>query len=100
MGADPEIEQAKELLEWLRGKLGSRAVHQLHPEGVFEGKKGTFKKATVLRERLLLLMQHGYIAAVKKRQEGQPGRLSEVSVLRPELLETWDRRRARDDAGG
>lgn len=89
MGTDPQIERAREALEWCRRK----AVDRFTLRELFESKRRTFEnKVPVLRETIKLLEAHGYVALEESPQEG-PGRPSEVYVLRPELLELWHRQR-------
>jgi hypothetical protein len=86
MGTDPEIERTKLVLDWLRRK-GCRSFTQRE---VFESKRKSFEgKATVLRQTLELLEEHGYIRALDDSRSG-PGRRSERYEVRPEFADCAD----------
>ena len=70
MGGDPEVEDAKYLLRWIR----RAAVDAFTKREVFEATKGRFKKVVAMEPALRLVEEHHFIRArVRPKREG-PGR--------------------------
>jgi len=69
MGADPEMDAARYVLEWLL----SRGIEKISKRDLFEGTKGQFKRVKELEPALAVLEEHGYVRETKADREG-PGR--------------------------
>lgn len=71
MGADPQIENAKQLLRWIRKEqLEQFTKREAHREN-----RGRFKKVTEVEPALDLLEGHGYIRTmVRSAEPGRAGR--------------------------
>lgn len=68
MGTDPELENARQILSWIRSFKLSRFTKR----DAWQATRGRFKKAAELDPPLLLLVQHGYLAEeVQADRQGQ-----------------------------
>jgi hypothetical protein len=67
MGTDPEIENARQLLSWLR----SFKISRFTKRDAWQATRGRFKKASELDPPLSLLVEHGYLA--EDPQPDRPG---------------------------
>ena len=67
MGTDPEIENARQLLSWLR----SFKISRFTKRDAWQATRGRFKKASELDPPLSLLVEHGYLA--EDTQPDRPG---------------------------
>lgn len=68
MGTDPELENARQLLAWIRSFKLSRFTKR----DAWQATRGRFKKAAELDPPLLLLVQHGYLSEeVQADRQGQ-----------------------------
>ena len=70
MGADPEVEDAKRVLSWIR--RAGRTVFSRRD--AFEGTKGHFKKVETMEPALRVLEQHGFIRERPAADRPGPGR--------------------------
>lgn len=67
MGADPAIEDAKRVLEWIR----KEGVPEFTKRNAFQSLKGYFKQVTQLEPALAILCEHAYIRL--RATESRPG---------------------------
>ena len=67
MGTDPEIENARQLLSWIR----SFKISRFTKRDAWQATRGRFKKASELDPPLSLLVEHGYLA--EDQQPDRPG---------------------------
>lgn len=80
MGADPAIEDAKYVLDWIRRK----GFDTFSERDAFEATKARFKKVDALRPALALLVSHGYIRPrASKAAAGRGRRPSPVYEVNP-----------------
>lgn len=70
MGADPEIEDARRVLRWIKRK----EVASFSQRDCFEGVKGHFERVDRLLPALSLLKEHGYIRLQPPARRRGPGR--------------------------
>ncbi len=70
MGTDPELENARQLLSWIRSFKLSRFTKR----DAWQATRGRFKKAVELDPPLLLLVQHGYLAEEVQADRQRQGR--------------------------
>jgi len=71
MGAEPAIDDAHRVLEW----IVTSAVEEFSVRGAFEGTKGHFKRVEKLKQALDVLEEHEYIRALPASPHEGPGRL-------------------------
>lgn len=85
MGADPVVEDAKFVLNWIVRK----EREAFSERNAFEGTKSRFKKVDALRPALNLLVTHGHIRARSDAVSTGPGRKpSPVYEVNPLVLRT------------
>ncbi len=70
MGADPKIQAAQHILDWICHKR----LTEFSKRDVFEGVKGRFNQARELDNPLRLLEEHGYLRQSGSKDRGGPGR--------------------------
>jgi hypothetical protein len=70
MGADPQVEEAKALLRWIKAK----GLTGFTKRELFEGIKGRFKRVEALEGPLGLLVEHGYVRERDAEDHPGPGR--------------------------
>lgn len=70
IGADPEIEGARALLNW----IASNAAAEFRKRDAFQGTKGRFKKVAAMEPALQILVDHGYIRPVGGTERSGAGR--------------------------
>lgn len=82
MAADPKIEEAKIVLNWIK-KTGSTSFTK---RDAYQGNKGRFNKVALLEPALKILEDHGYVQLVEIPAKGGAGRKpSPVFLVNPSL---------------
>ena len=70
MGADPEVENAKHVLAWIK----RQRENNLRERDIFQGTRGRFRRMDSLRPALNLLVQHGFLRRVDPSPSTGAGR--------------------------
>jgi hypothetical protein len=84
MGTDPEIENARQLLSWIR----SFKISRFTKRDAWQATRGRFKKASELDPPLSLLVEHGYLA--EDPQPDRPGQGRKPSPAFTVSATQWD----------
>lgn len=70
MGADPAVEQAKQVLAWVR----KQGLQSFSKRELFNGLRGRFHKVRDLDPVLLALVDHDFVRLIDTQPPGGPGR--------------------------
>ena len=85
MGADPIVDDAKYVLNW----LSQNAEPRMSARDIFQGVKARLKRMDTLRKVLRVLAQHGYVRfAEQPKGSGRGRRPSPIYEVHPSLWET------------
>jgi len=79
MGADPEIDAARYLLDWMI----TRGITKTSKRDLFQGTKGRFKRVKALDPALTILEERGFIRQAKADKEGPGRKPSPIYELNP-----------------
>jgi hypothetical protein len=85
MGADPGIEAARKVWDWIR--RGRREAFKLREAQ--QGLKGTFPRVAALRDAMTLLEERGYLAIIEPETDGPGRRPSPIIRVRPDIAGGW-----------